>query len=169
MVWPGSRRSQQEEVLEARVRASFIASEGPMVPDACGMTCLALGLLCGLHRVKRLMRGQALRARPRWRRLPVDLDEGPAGGLAANMLDHGFAALAPNGEWIADLTYVWTAAGWLYAAAIDLLARHAIGCFMLPQMIAQLVTDPLLMATCGHGKSDELLRHSDRGSQHNSE
>jgi len=45
---------------------------------------LALGLVCGLHRVERVMRGQAFRARPRRRRLPVDMGDRPAGGIAAN-------------------------------------------------------------------------------------
>jgi transposase InsO family protein len=39
-----------------------------------------------------------------------------------------FEAAAPNRKWIADFTYVWTAEGWLYVAAvIDLFSRRAVG------------------------------------------
>jgi transposase InsO family protein len=32
--------------------------------------------------------------------------------------DRSFEAPAPNRKWIADFTYVWTAEGWLYVAAV---------------------------------------------------
>jgi hypothetical protein len=71
------------------------------------------------------MRRQALRTRPRrWRLLP-DLGERQATAVAANVLERSFDASAPNRKWIADFTYVWTAEGWLYVAAvIDLLSRR---------------------------------------------
>ncbi len=37
-------------------------------------------------------------------------------------------APAPNRKWIADFTYVWTAEGWLYVAAVvDLFSRRVVG------------------------------------------
>src|SRR5207244_2822744 len=73
-------------------------------------------------------------------------------------------------KWIADFTYVWTAEGWLYVAAvIDLFSRRVVGWSMSAAMTAQLVTDALVMAIWRRGKSDALLHHSDRGSQDTSE
>jgi transposase InsO family protein len=44
------------------------------------------------------------------------------------VLERTFDASAPNRKWIADFTYVWTAEGWLYVAAvIDLFSRRVIG------------------------------------------
>src|SRR3954468_19867719 len=101
---------------------------GLMAPGGCGTTLLAEGVSCGLHRIERLMRLQALKARPRRRRLPPDLGERQAGGVAPNVLDRSFEAPAPNRKWIADFTYVWTAEGWLYVAAvIDLFSRRVVG------------------------------------------
>jgi transposase InsO family protein len=40
--------------------------------------------------------------------------ERQASAVAANVLDRAFEAAAPNREWIADFTYVWTAEGWIY-------------------------------------------------------
>ena len=127
---------------------------------------LAEGVSCGLHRIERLMRLQALKARPRRRRLPSDLGERQVAAVAPNVLDRSFEAPAPNRKWIADFTYVWTAEGWLYVAAVvDLFSRRVVGWSMSTAMTAQLVTDALVMAIWRRGKPDALLHHSDRGSQ----
>ena len=95
------------------------------------------------------MRLQALKARPRRRRLPPDLGERQVAAVAANVLARSFEAPAPNRKWIADFTYVWTAEGWLYVAAvIDLFSRRVVGWSMNAEMTAQLVTDALVMAIC---------------------
>ena len=131
---------------------------------------LTEGIACGLHRVERLMRLQALKARPRRRRLPPDPGQRQTAAVAPNMLDRTFEAAAPNRKWIADFTYVWTAEGWLYVAAvIDLFSRRVVGWSMSATMAAQLVTDALVMAIWRRGKPDALLHHSDRGSQYTSE
>ena len=91
-----------------------------------------------------LMRQQALKARPRRRRLPPDLGERQVAAVAPNVLDRSFEAPAPNRKWIADFTYVWTAEGWLYVAAVvDLFSRRVVGWSMNAAMTAQLVTDAL--------------------------
>ncbi len=116
------------------------------------------------------MRQQGLKARPRRRRLPSDPGERQAGAIASNMLDRSFEAPAPNRKWIADFTYIWTAEGWLYVAAVvDLFSRRVVGWSMSATMTAQLVTDALVMAIWRRGKPRALLHHSDRGSQYTSE
>ncbi|MFK4529334.1 transposase InsO family protein [Bradyrhizobium japonicum] len=69
-----------------------------------------------------------------------------------------YVAERPNQKWIADFTYLWTAEGWLYVAAvIDLFSRRVVGWSMSAAMTAQLVTDALLMAVWRRGKPDALL------------
>ena len=76
------------------------------------------------------MRLQALKARPRRRRLPPDLGERQVAAVAPNVLDRTFEAPAPNRKWIADFTSVWTAEGWLYVAVvIDLFSRRVADVF----------------------------------------
>ena len=71
---------------------------------------------------------------------------------------------------LADFTYIWTAEGWLYfAAVIDLFSRRVIGWSMSANVTAQLVTDALILAIWRRGKPDALLHHSDQGSQYTSE
>lgn len=93
------------------------------------------------------MRLQALKARPRRRRLPPDVGERQHAAVASNVLDRSFDAAVPNRKWIADFTYIWTAEGWLYVAAVvDLFSRRVVGWSMSAAMTAQLVTDALVMA-----------------------
>jgi len=167
---PRSARSHSDEDLGAKVRASFLGSDRTYGARRVWHDVLAEGLSCGLHKIERLMQLQGLRSRPRRRRLPSDPGERPASAIAANVLDRAFEASVPNRKWIADFTYIWTAEGWLYAAAvIDLFSRRVVGWSMSTTMTAQRVTDALIMAIWRRGRPDALLHHSDRGSQYTSE
>jgi putative transposase len=165
---PRSQRSLDDEQLGAQVRQSFMASDRTYGARRVWHDVLALGQRCGLHRIERLMRAQALRARPRRRCLPKDHSERSA--IAANVLDRQFQADAPNQKWVADFTYIWTAEGWLYVAVVlDLFSRRIVGWSMQSSMTSQLVADALMMAVWRRGRPRELLHHSDQGSQYTSE
>jgi putative transposase len=166
---PRSVRSRSDEVLSAQVRSSFVASDRTYGARRVWHDLLATGFDCGLHRIERLMRQQALRARPRRRGLPPDTGARTT-DAAANVLGRQFTAPAPNQKWVADFTYIWTAEGWLYVAVVlDLFSRRIVGWSMQSTMTAQLVTDALMMAIWRRGRPDALLHHSDRGSQYTSE
>ena len=48
--------------------------------------------------------------------------------IMPNVLDRQFAAVRPNQKWVDDFTYLWTAEGWLYiAAVIELFSRRVVG------------------------------------------
>lgn len=163
-----SQRARDDDKIGARVRASHVGSYRTYGARRVWHDLLAEGISCGLHRIERLMRQQGLRARPRRRGLPKD--HGERSIIAGNVLDRQFTADRPNQKWVADFTYIWTAEGWLYAAAvIDLFSRRVVGWSMSDTMTAQLVTDALIMAIWRRGKPDALLHHSDQGSQYTSE
>ena len=61
---PRSRRSRTDEELDAKVRASFLASDRTYGARRVWHDLLAEGIRCGLHRIERLMRQQGLKARP---------------------------------------------------------------------------------------------------------
>jgi putative transposase len=165
---PRSQRSLDDEVLGSQVRQSFLGSDRTYGARRVWHDVLALGGRCGLHRIERLMREQALRARPRRRGLPQD--RGERSSIAANMLGRQFQADEPNRKWVADFTYIWTAEGWLYVAVVlDLYSRRVIGWSIQASMTSQLVADALMMAVWRRGKPVELLHHSDQGSQYTSE
>ena len=145
----------------------------PMVPGGYGTTCLPRGSAsCGLHQDRTADAG------------PRHCGHGPvavvcrrttgernaARRVPPNVLDRQFEASAPNQRWVADFTYIWTAEGWLYVAAvIDLFSRRVVGWSMSAAMTAQLVADALMMAIWRRGKPHALLHHSDQGSQYTSE
>lgn len=130
---------------------------------------LAAGVSCGLHKIERLTRANALRARPGRRGLPKDPDD-RAPVVASNILNRQFTAAFPNQKWVADFTYICTLEGWLYiVAVIDLFSRRVVGWSIEAEMTATLVADTLIMAIWRRGKPDALLHHSDIDSQYQSE
>lgn len=168
---PRSSRTRHDEVLEAKIRASFVQSDRTYGARRVWHDLLAEGEVCGLHRIERLMQQHALRARPRRRRMPAEETSPPRPSVvSANVLNRQFDAPAPNRKWVADFTYLWTAEGWLYVAAVvDLFSRRVVGWSMQATMTTQLVTDALVMAIWRRGKPEAVLHHSDRGSQYTSE
>jgi putative transposase len=167
---PRSKRSLTDESMSTVARMSFLDSDRTYGARRVWHDVLAAGWQCGLHRIERLMREQALRARPRRRSRPGDRGDRSLTVSAPNLLDRQFEAAAPNQKWAADFTYIWTAEGWLYAAVVlDLFSRRIVGWSMQAGMTAQLVADALLMAVWRRGRPSELMHHSDRGSQYTSE
>lgn len=165
-----STRARADEELMGKVRASFLASDRTYGARRVWHDLLADGVSCGRHRIERLMRHQALRARPRRRRVPPDTGTRSTNAVAPNVLARTFNAAAANRKWVADFTSIWTAEGWLYVAVVvDLFSRRVVGWSMSATMTAQLVTDALVMAIWRRGKPDTVLHHSDRGSQYTSE
>jgi putative transposase len=155
---PRSRRSVGDEVLGAQVRQSFVLSDRTYGARRDWHDILALGQSCGLHRIERLMREQALRARPRRRGLPKD--RGERSTIVENVLDRQFRVDAPNQKWVADFTHIWAAEGWLYAAAVlDLSSCRIVDWSMQESMTSQLVVDALMMAVWRRGKPLALLHH----------
>lgn len=165
---PTSARETQDAKLVTAIETSFKASDRAYGARRVWHDVLEEGLACGLHRIERLMRINALRARPRRRGKPKD--DGERSVIADNILERDFQADRPNQKWLADFTYIWTAEGWLYVAAVlDLYSRRIVGWSMKAERDASLVMDALMMAVWRRGKADALLHHSDQGSQYTSE
>jgi len=158
---PGRRGDRREGAGELHRVGADLWRKTRLARRACGRHRLRPSP----HRAADACAGLASQApRPRRRGLPKDV--GQRSTIAPNTLDREFHAKRPNQRWIADFTYVWTAEGWLYVAAvIDLFSRRVVGWSMKAEMTAQLVTDALIMAIWRRGKPDALLHHSDRGSQ----
>jgi putative transposase len=167
---PRSSRAQRDEVLGAKIRTSFVQSDRTYGARRVWHDLLAEGEVCGLHRIERLMQRQGLRARPRRRRMPAATGPQGPSAVSPNVLNRQFDAPAPTRKWVAAFTYLWTAEGWLYVAAVvDLFSRRVVGWSMQATMTTQLVTDALVMAIWRRGKPEAVLHHSDRGSQYTSE
>ena len=125
---PKSTWERIDEVITPHVYQSFVASDRTYGARRIVKDMLELGHRCGLHKIERLMKAQALRARPRRRAKPIDHGDRLPSAIGSNLLDRQFVADAPNKKWVADFTYIWTAEGWLYVAAVlDLYSRRIVG------------------------------------------
>ena len=98
-----SARAKADDAIAARVRASYLQSDRTYGARRVWRDVLAEGVACGLHRIEKLMRLQAFRARPRRRRLPSDTGVRGTAAVAPNTLDRRLEATAPNRKWVAAL------------------------------------------------------------------
>jgi len=118
-------------------------------------------------RIERLMRRYGIRAimaRPRRVRTTDSRHDLP---IAPNLIARDFTAAAPNRVWLADITYIPTAEGWLYLAAVmDLFSRKIIGWAMRDHMQVELTSSALTMAVRQQRPGAGLVHHSDRGVQY---
>ncbi len=163
---PESRRARQNRTLLSTIQVIHRESRetygSPRIWDAL----VKQGHRIGEHRVARLMRQDGIRAKTvkKWRATTQSQHRFP---VAANTLDRAFTVAAPNRVWAGDITYVWTAEGWLYLAVIlDLYSRLVIGWAMGQRLIGELTEDALAMALANRQPRAGLLHHSDRGSQY---
>jgi len=102
---------------------------------------------------------------------PTTTQADPSKQPAENKLDRDFTADAPNRKWVSDITYLPTAAGWVYlAVVIDLFSRKVIGWSITASLATELVSEALRRAIESRRPDGKrLLHHSDRGCQYTSD
>ena len=161
-----SPRQQRDMILLAHIRAEFSTSNETYGSPRMHAELKQSGLATGRHRVARLMRENGLKARQRTRfKKTTDSDHG--GPVAANVLGQDFCAEAPDQKWGVDISYVWTAQGWLYLAIVlDLFSRRIVGWSLSDRMKRGLAMDALQRAIDLRKPPPGLIHHSDRGSQY---
>jgi putative transposase len=161
-----SARQLRDMVLLAHIRAQFSTSNGTYGSPRMHFELNEEGLAVGRHRVARIMRENHLKARQKTRfKRTTDSDHG--GPVAINILDQNFAADAPDEKWGVDISYVWTAEGWLYLAIVlDLFSRRIVGWAMSDRIKRNLAMEALQRAIALRNPQPGLIHHSDRGSQY---
>jgi putative transposase len=144
-----SRRQLDDMVFLAHIRAHFKTSNGTYGSPRMCAELRDEGLGIGRHRTARLMRDNHLKANQK-RRFKKTTDSDHGGPVAANLLDQDFACDGPDQKWGVDISYVWTAEGWLYLAIVlDFFSRRIVG-----------------RALATRQPPAGLIHHSDRGSQY---
>jgi putative transposase len=103
--------------------------------------------------------------------IPTTTQTDPSKRPAENKLDRDFTAAAPNRKWVTDITYLATAAGWVYlAVVVDLFSRKVVGWSIGASLATELVSDALRRAVENRRPDGKrLLHHSDRGCQYTSD
>ncbi|HHN2892910.1 TPA: IS3-like element IS222 family transposase [Pseudomonas aeruginosa] len=123
------------------------------------------GVTIGRFRVRRLMRELGLVSKQpgshAYKQATVERPDIP------NRLNREFATEHPNQVWCGDITYVWAQGRWHYLAAVlDLHTRRVIGWAFSAKPDAEPVIKALDMAYEQRGKPQQVLFHSDQGSQY---
>lgn len=126
-----------------------------------------IGEKCGINRVHKLMKQEGIKAQVGYRK-PRHVG-GNQHVVVPNRLQREFNPDAPDNTWVTDITYIKTHEGWLYLAVVlDLFSRKIVGWSMQSLMTKQIVLDALLMVVWRRKPTNQVMVHSDQGSQYTS-
>ena len=163
---PGGRAQQDQQIkrwigqIHQKSRQTY---GSPRIMEALQQS----GQRHGRNRIARLMREQGLCGRPKRRFRVRTTDSNHDQPIAPNRLADAPKPQAPNQLWAADITYVSSAQGWVYVAAIlDLYSRRIVGWAVSSQINTALVLAALEMARRHRQPPAGLIFHSDRGVQY---
>ena len=116
--------------------------------------------------VERLMREMGLQGVVRGRKARTTIPDNVA-ALPLDRVQRDFTATRPNQLWVSDLTYVATWRGFVYVAfVIDVFSRRIVGWRASSSLRTDLALDALEQAIYDRQATDDLVHHSDRGSQY---
>jgi len=161
-----SRRAQTDVIVLSHIRAAHAASYGTYGAPRIHAELRANGVRVGRKRVARLMAAAGLTGVSRRKFVTTTVRGG--GRQAPDLVDRKFAADHPDLLWVADITYVPTAAGFLYLAVVlDACSRRIVGWAMSTRLVTRLVLDALEMALATR-RPIGVIHHSDQGSQYTS-
>ena len=163
-----SKRSQDNQRASAEIQRVHERSRQAYGAHKTWRELRAEGFSWGRHRIARLRREAGIEAR-RKRRFRITT-QARAGLVAAdNRLKQNFETNKVDRVWVGDITFIATAAGWLYLAVlIDLYSRRVVGWAMSERIDQQLVLDGLNMALLQRKVKPGLIHHTDRGRQYSS-
>ena len=160
-------RTQENQRLQDQIRHLHQASRKTYGAPRIQAQLRQDGWRCGRNRIARLMRQQALCGRSQRRYRVVTTDSRHDHPIAPNHLAQTPRPTRPNQTWVADITYIDTAAGWLYLAAVlDLYSRRIVGWAVSERLDTALVLAAWNSAVGRCQPPPGLLFHSDRGVQY---
>ncbi len=165
-VRPESRRSVENRRLLVHIKTIHQQSRrtygSPRITDELH----ARGIRCNEKRVARLMRCEGIRPKT-VKKFKVTTDSRHDYPVSPNVVNREFNATRPNQIWLSDITYVWTAEGWLYLAAVlDLHSRRIVGHALSCHINSALTETALRQAVQRRRPEHGLVHHSDRGVQY---
>jgi putative transposase len=116
--------------------------------------------------VERLMRDLGISGVRRGRQFKTTIPDLTA-DRPLDRVNRQFVADRPNQLWVADLTYVWTRQGHVYAAfVVDVFSRKIVGWRVSNSLRTDLALDALEQALHARSDTNDLIHHSDRGCQY---
>jgi putative transposase len=164
---PESAQAQANRKLLVEIRAVYARSRGTYGSPRVHADLQLRGFRVSRNRIARLMRLEKLFGSKRRKKFPRTTNSQHDYPVAPNRLNREFEATRPNEKWLADITYIPTAEGWLYLAVVmDLFSRKIVGWSFADDLESSLVERAFQMAVRNAATLHGLLHHSDRGSQY---
>jgi putative transposase len=165
---PASAQARRRSQLLEQIQAAHAESRKTYGSPRVHAELEAQGVSCSKNTVAKLMREHALRSKMRRRFVVRTTDSRHEHPVFENRLNQQFEQPSTNQAWAADITYIPTAEGWLYlAAVIDLCSRRIVGWATADHLRAALPCQALQRALDQRDPpTSELLHHSDRGVQY---
>ena len=165
---PPSAHAQADAALLARVRTVHANSRQTYGAPRVHADLRQCGERHGRKRIARLMRGAGLVGASHRHGGPTTTQRDRDARPAPDLVDRNFTASGPNQLWVADITYVPTAAGFLYLAIVlDAWSRKVVGWSMANHLRTELVLDAM-EAAIGQRRPSSVIHHSDQGCQYTS-
>jgi putative transposase len=153
-------REREDGVLTEQIKAIFEENSRRYGSPRIHAELRKRQVVCSLRRVKRLMRLAGLYALPKRTYKRRKTPEVPL--ETANLLVSKPTIVTANQVWYSDITFVKTAEGWLYLAAVmDAYSKRIVGYAMNDTMKTDLVIQALRMATRQRRAPRGLIHHSD--------
>jgi len=163
---PSATARRQAELTE-RIGQAHAASRRIYGAPRVHRELLAQDVRCAKNTVAKLMRKSGLHSKRQRRFVVRTTDSRHPHPIAPNRLNRQFQQAELNQAWAADITYIPTAEGWLYlAAVIDLCSRKIVGWSTSDSLAAELTCRALRQALVERKPSRPLMHHSDRGVQY---
>ena len=162
-----SVRARRDATLQDRVQQIHRQSRGTYGAPRIHAELAATGTRVGRKRVARLLQQAGLQGVSRRKFVRTTVRAAQA-RPAPDLVQRVFTATGPNVLWVADITYVPTARGFLYLAVVlDAWSRRIIGWGMQTALTADLVLGALEMAIRDRQPTG-VIHHSDQGGQYTS-
>lgn len=161
-----SPRAKRDSVLRREVQRVHTESDGVYGARKVWRQLRREGISAARCTVERLMSDLGLRGVVRSRKPTTTI---PAGKAFApkDLVRRQFGACAPNRLWVADITYVRVRSGFVYVAfVLDAFSRRIVGWAVSASLHADLPLTALEQALAERVVDDDLVHHSDRGSQY---
>jgi transposase InsO family protein len=161
------KRLPRAEALTTKVRQAFWRHARRYGSRRLRAELQAQGEVVGRHRVRAILRAEALQAIQPKSFVPRTTDSRHGGRMSPHLLDD-LLIERPRQVFVGDITYLPLLSGqWAYLATwLDLYSRKITGWRVAASMSAELIIGALRLAIAREQPPPGLIVHSDRGGQY---
>jgi putative transposase len=164
----GKRAKENEKILEM-IRQIFSESNERYGSPRITAELNRGGIVYNKKRIARIMRENGIEAKI-FRKYRNTTQSDHQREKSGNLLNRAFSRQRVNEAWASDITYIRTAEGWLYLAAVmDIYSRKVIGWQLDKTLSSDLVERALRNALLDRKIKRGIIFHSDQGIQYTSD